>query len=102
MATESRTAHHGLMGHGASRLPAVNVDSYNLEIKDNGGFLGDRACKKAFQRILDDLRKPLRKLKSDPFGDTPSEDLSKRTLDAALRHECVERGVDDASVIMAR
>ena len=73
-----------LSGHGAERLPAVNVDTYNLELKDDDGFLGDRACKGAFQRMLDDLRKPLRKMKADPFGDTPTAELSKRKLDAAL------------------
>lgn len=83
MADESKTK-SPLMTHGASRLPAVEVDSYNLELKDNGGFLGDRACKGAFHKLLDDLRKPLRKLKSDPFGDTPSSEISKKKLDAAL------------------
>ena len=73
-----------LPGHGADRLPAVNVDTYNLEVKDNGGFLGDRACKGAFLHILEDLRKPLRKMKSDPFGDIPTDELSKKRIDAAL------------------
>ncbi|MBN8920623.1 MAG: ROK family protein [Rhizobiales bacterium] len=73
-----------LIAHGSDHLPAVTVDSYNLEIKDNGGFLGDRANKRAFVDILDELRKPLAKLKSDPFGDTPTEDLSKKTIDAAM------------------
>ena len=31
--------------HGASRLPLVNVDSYNVELKDDEGFIGDRASK---------------------------------------------------------
>lgn len=82
--TKTRPA---LAGHGAARLPAVEVDGFNVEIKDNGGFLGDRACKGAFHRILDDLRKPLRKLKSDPFGDPPTADISKKKLDAALAAE---------------
>mgnify|MGYP006174302251 CR=1 FL=1 len=34
--------------HGAARLPAVDVDSYNLELKDDEGFLGDRASSRAF------------------------------------------------------
>ncbi|MBX6425492.1 MAG: ROK family protein [Variibacter sp.] len=73
-----------LAGHGVARLPAVEVDSYNIEIKDNGGFLGDRACKKSFLAILDRLRAPLGKLKCDPFGDTPSAEINKKKLDAAL------------------
>jgi hypothetical protein len=73
-----------LGSHGASRLPAVEVDSYNLEIKDEDGFLGDRASKKALAEILDKWRKPLRKLDADPFGDAASADISKKQLDAAL------------------
>lgn len=79
-----------LIAHGADRLPAVTVDSYNAEIKDNGGFLGDRANKGAFQAILDDLRKPLAKLKADPFGDKPTAEVSKKQLDAALTGEDAE------------
>jgi predicted NBD/HSP70 family sugar kinase len=70
--------------HGASRLPSVEVDSYNLELKDEDGFLGDRASKKALHAILDKWRKPLRKLGTDPFGDTPSSEVGKKALDAAL------------------
>ena len=29
--------------HGAKQLPSVEVDSYNLELKDDEGFLGDDA-----------------------------------------------------------
>jgi len=73
-----------LMGHGAGRLPAVEVDCYNLGLKDNGGFLGDRARKQAFSDILDRLRKPLRKMDADPFGKEPTEEISKKDLDAAI------------------
>lgn len=70
--------------HGAKRLPAVNVDSYNVELRDDEGFIGDRASKGAFRDIVENWRKPLRKAGSDPFGDIPSEDLSKKTLDESL------------------
>jgi predicted NBD/HSP70 family sugar kinase len=73
-----------LIAHGGEHLPAVEVDTYNAEIKDNGGFLGDRANKRAFQTILDALRKPLAKLDADPFGDTPTADISKKQIDLAL------------------
>jgi hypothetical protein len=76
--------------HGASRLPAVEIDSYNLELKDEDGFLGDRASKKALHAILDKWRKPLRKLGDDPFGDTPSSEVSKKKLDAALAADDAE------------
>ena len=55
--------------HGAASLPSVEVDSYNLELKDDEGFLGDRASRHAFHDILENWRKPLRKLGEDPFGD---------------------------------
>ena len=51
----------GIARHGASRLPSVDVDSFNLELKDEDGFLGDRASKGAFRKILDAQRKPLKK-----------------------------------------
>jgi hypothetical protein len=37
-----------IVAHGALRLPAVEVDSYNIEIKDDDAFLGDRASKGPF------------------------------------------------------
>jgi len=72
------------ISHGASRLPAVTVDSYNAEIRDEEGFIGDRANKSAFRTLLDDWRKMLRKLGDDPFGETPSEEISKTALDKVL------------------
>lgn len=80
----------GIAGHGASRLPSVDVDSFNIELKDEDGFLGDRASRKAFREILDRWRKPLRKSGEDPFGDEPSDEISKKTLDAMLVGEDVE------------
>jgi predicted NBD/HSP70 family sugar kinase len=70
--------------HGATRLPRVDVDGYNLELKDNGGFLGDRASKKALYALLDKWRKPLAKEGKDPFGDRPSKEIGKSELDEAL------------------
>ena len=83
--------------HGATTLPAVEVDSYNLELKDDEGFLGDRASRQAFHAILENWRKPLRKLGTDPFGDTPSDDLNRSKLDALLK----EGDFDAAGVIQS-
>ncbi|MCP3461888.1 ROK family protein [Bradyrhizobium sp. CCGUVB23] len=74
----------GIAQHGAARLPSVDVDSFNAELKDEDGFLGDRASKSAFRAILDHWRKPLRKTGEDPFGDEPSDRISKKTLDEML------------------
>lgn len=70
--------------HGATRLPSVEVDSYNIELKDDEGFIGDRASKGAFRDIIENWRKPLRKAGDDPFGEQKSEDISKKDLDALL------------------
>jgi predicted NBD/HSP70 family sugar kinase len=80
----------GIAGHGASRLPSVDVDSFNIELKDEDGFLGDRASKTAFRKILDGWRKPLRKTGEDPFGDEPSDQISKSVLDEILVGDDVE------------
>ncbi|MGY8710760.1 ROK family protein [Bradyrhizobium sp. 18BD] len=84
MATDELVKTTGIAQHGASRLPSVDVDSFNIEIKDDEGFLGDRASKAAFREILEEWRKPLRKSGEDPFGDEPSDKISKKALDAVL------------------
>lgn len=84
MATDEPVKTTGIAQHGASRLPSVDVDSFNIEIKDDDGFLGDRASKGAFREILEEWRKPLRKSGEDPFGDEASDKISKKALDAVL------------------
>src|SRR3954464_8676416 len=80
----------GIGRHGATRLPSVDVDSFNIELKDDDGFLGDRASKGAFRKIFDRWRKPLKKSGEDPFGDEPSDKISKKLLDAILIGNDVE------------
>jgi predicted NBD/HSP70 family sugar kinase len=82
--TDQSTTAPSVATHGASSLPEVEVDSYNLELKDDEGLLGDRANKGAFRVILERWRKPLRKAGSDPFGEEASEDISRKKLDALL------------------
>jgi hypothetical protein len=82
--TEEIVTKTGIAGHGATRLPSVIIDSYNIELKDDEGFLGDRASKGAFRRILDTLRKPLKKNGEDPLGSKSAEALGKSALDEAL------------------
>src|SRR5579862_3958783 len=74
----------GIGRHGAARLPSVDVDSFNIELKDDDGYLGDRASKGAFRKILDALREPLKKNGDDPLGDKSAENIGKGTLDEAL------------------
>src|ERR1700751_1707682 len=84
MAEEIVTTTTGIAAHGAARLPSVDIDSFNIELKDEEGFLGDRASKGAFRKIFDRWRKPLKKSGEDPFGDEPSEKISKKKVDEML------------------
>src|ERR1043165_7193959 len=70
--------------HGACRLPSVELDTYNIELKDDEGFIGDRASKGAFREIIENWRKSVRKAGDDPFGDKPSDEIPKKTLDSLL------------------
>jgi predicted NBD/HSP70 family sugar kinase len=95
MSEQHTTARPALAAHGSAHLPSVEVDSYNVELKDENGFLGDRASKGAFRDLLEEWRKPLRKMGKDPFGKEPSKEISKKTLDSLL----AENDLDAAGVL---
>jgi hypothetical protein len=59
-----------------TRLSPLDVKSYN-SLKDDGGFIGDRASKRAFRAIIEHWRKPLRDLGHDPFGDEAIDAITK-------------------------
>ena len=102
----------GIARHGATRLPSVDVDSFNIELKDDDGFLGDRARKGAFRKILDSLRKPLKKNGGDPLGSKPAEAIAKSALDevlagddvgaAALVHGAIEEFAQELAHVTQR
>ena len=69
-----------LPAHGAAVLPSVTIDSYNVEIEDEEGFIGDKASKSAFWELVDKWRSRSKEAGEDPLGDKPSEELSKRKL----------------------
>ncbi len=73
-----------LLTHGGRVLPSVSVDAYNEELRDDAGFVGDRASGRAFRSILEDWRERLRSNGNDPFGDTATQELSKSKLDKVL------------------
>src|SRR6202000_791082 len=73
-----------LLAHGAEQLSLVTVDAYNAELRSSEGFVGDRASKRAFVAIIDDWREGGRQQGEDPFGDTPTEEISKKQLDKVL------------------
>ena len=87
---------HVMPAHGACELPAVVVESYNAELRDSDGFIGDRASSRAFGAILDDWRERLRKVADDPLGDRPTEKVRRRTLDKML----IEGDVDAAGLVL--
>ena len=71
-------------GHGAAELPSVHVDSYNVELRDAGRFLGDRASKGAFQEILDEWRERVGEGDEDPLGAEPGDEVGKKKLEKLL------------------
>ena len=79
--TNQTTDRSALAVHGGTHLPSVEVDSYNVEIRDDEEFVGDRITTASFRDFIDDLRKLLRKHGEDPLGDKATEDLGKKTLD---------------------
>lgn len=101
-----------VLGHGGRVLPAVTVDTYNEELRDEEGFVGDRASGRAFRSILEDWREKLRALGEDPFGDTPSQEISKSKLDkmlagadpmaAGLVHTVVEEFAIELATVVRR
>ena len=100
------------LAHGGRILPAVTVDTYNEELRDDEGFVGDRASRRAFRAILADWRERLKEHGDDPFGDTPMEEISKSKLDkmmedddpvkAALVHTVVEEFAGELAVVVRR
>jgi predicted NBD/HSP70 family sugar kinase len=71
-------------GHGAAELPSVRVDSYNVELRDADGFLGDRASKGAFQTILEEWRERVGEGDEDPLGAEPGDEVGKKKLEKLL------------------
>ena len=80
------------LSHGAGLLPGIEVRSYNVELQDDEGFVGDRASKGAFRQFIENWRKPLRDLGQDPLGDLPSGKMAKKRLDALLAKGDPETG----------
>ena len=70
--------------HGDSSLPAVIVESYNVELRERGKFIGDRANKGALSDVINKRRKLAQKNGRDPLGDTPTDKLSKKRLEKIL------------------
>ena len=83
--------------HGADDLPGVEVISYNLELRDKDGFIGDKANKTAFRDAIETWRKRVRTGGRDPLGDVPTDDLSKKEIDMLLK----EQETEAAALVLA-
>ena len=71
--------------HGASVIDGLRIESYNLPLRDDEGFVGDRAHGKAFADALEALRAESRlTLGRDPLSGVRSDD--RRKLDDVLRN----------------
>jgi hypothetical protein len=87
-----------ITAHGAARLPSVDLNSYNIELRDDEGLIGDRASKGALRNIIENWRSALRKLGADPLGEDTSEELTKKKFDKCggnntRRHRGVLAGI---------
>lgn len=71
--------------HGAPDLPCVQIESYSLELREEGGFVGDKASETAFRELLDEWRERLSGRGIKPFGEEPTEELEREALDETLR-----------------
>ncbi len=91
----------------------MTVDTYNEELRDEEGFVGDRASGRAFRAILDDWRERVSTtLDDDPFGDTPTHEISKAKLDkvlvgsdtvaAGLVHTAIEEFAQELATVVRR
>ncbi|WP_046114982.1 ROK family protein [Aquincola tertiaricarbonis] len=67
--------------HGSCTLADVRIDGYSLEIEDEDGLVGDQASQTAFRELLAQWRERMERAGHDPLGPTPSEEMSKETLD---------------------
>jgi hypothetical protein len=98
--------------HGAAELPSVIVNSYNLELRNQEGFIGDRASKRAFTEIVEDWRQRLRRIEDDPLGDVRSEEISKKKYEelllkgnpevAGLIHGAIEDFANELALVMRK
>ena len=112
MAKDRESKRPAIIQHGWHVLPHVIVEAYNEELRDKEGFLGDRASKGAFRDILDRWRKEIIAKGDDPFGDTPTDSLTKSQVDkylqsddalaAGLIHTAVEEFSNELATVAAR
>ncbi len=82
--------------HGSPILPGVEVESYNVELREKHRFVGDRANKKAFAALVEKWRKIVED-KSDEKLDLSFKKLSRKKLERIL----AKGDTDAAAVVQA-
>ena len=101
---------HRMLPHGARQLPCTRVNSYNLDIRIRGDVLNNRVRKQAFIALLDDVRRKIRAVGKDPFGDRQSASLGKKAIGewltsgnneaAAVIHAAIEEFAEELARIV--
>src|SRR3546814_16077821 len=81
------------MPHGALALPAVKIQSYNLEIRNGKEFIGDRASGRAFLALLDKVQDGAGDKAEDALGDIRAAGLTKKEWDRSEERRGGKEGV---------
>ncbi|QEN85271.1 ROK family protein [Labrys sp. KNU-23] len=100
------------LNHGGEMLPSVRVDGYNIGLRDQDGFVGDKANTGAFLEKLEALRLLYRKAGNDPLGEEATEEIKRKQIDdmlvgddlnsAALVHGALEEFARSLSSVIRR
>jgi hypothetical protein len=71
--------------HAPAMFRGLRLDAYSLDLPEGDGQVGDRASHRAFDAILAEWRRKVRRGRgSDPFGQEPTAPVPRDTLDDAL------------------
>jgi predicted NBD/HSP70 family sugar kinase len=73
--------------HGSAKLPAVYVESYNVELRERRRFVGDRANKRALIRQVEKWRKLAEERGERSLEDLTKQKLTKKKLERALESD---------------
>lgn len=98
--------------HGQWKLPAIEVTSYNLEVKGRYGFIGDQASGRAFRKRLQALARVAKGGQMEGEDSIPTPRTKKKHLDrilaegapiaGAVVHSAVEEFAQALAEVIAR
>ncbi len=81
--------------HGSPMLPRVEVESYNVELREKRRFVGDRANKKAFSALIEKWRKTV-----EDKSDEKLRELSLKTLSRKKLERILTKGEPEAAAVV--